>query len=70
MHDKELDAKLDAKVGLCATCKHSRTVKGARTTFWMCERSKTDRSFPQYPRLPVLRCRGYEETVPTTSPPA
>jgi hypothetical protein len=49
------------EVGLCATCKHSRTVTGARTTFWMCRRSLTDATFPQYPRLPVLRCRGYEE---------
>ncbi len=26
----------------------------------MCERSLTDPSFPRYPRLPVLSCRGYE----------
>ena len=26
----------------------------------MCERSKTDPSFPKYPRVPVLECRGYE----------
>jgi len=26
----------------------------------MCELSLTDRSFPRYPRLPVLECRGYE----------
>jgi hypothetical protein len=40
--------------------------------FWMCELSKTDRSFPQYPRLPVIRCRGYEEDpnkFPTKSEP-
>ena len=49
------------QVGLCATCEHSRKVKGARTTFWMCQLSATDPSFPQYPRLPVIRCRGYEE---------
>ena len=58
------------EVGLCGTCRHSRTVKGAHTTFWMCERSKTDRSFPQYPRLPVLRCRGYEEDPAKRLPPA
>jgi hypothetical protein len=46
--------------GLCTTCKHSRTVTAARSTFWMCERSKADASFPRYPRLPVLQCRGYE----------
>jgi len=26
----------------------------------MCERSLSDPSFPRYPRLPVLECRGYE----------
>ena len=26
----------------------------------MCERSRTDPSFPRYPRLPVTSCRGYE----------
>jgi hypothetical protein len=46
--------------GLCATCKQSRKVTAARSTFWMCERSKTEASFPRYPRLPVLKCRGYE----------
>jgi hypothetical protein len=25
----------------------------------MCERSKTDPSYPKYPRLPVKRCAGY-----------
>lgn len=49
-----------AEPGLCATCRHSRTVRGSRSTFWMCERSRTDPSFPRYPRLPVLECRGYE----------
>jgi len=56
--------------GLCATCKHSRTVKGTRSTFWMCERSRTDRSFPQYPRLPVMRCGGDEEEPARQPPPA
>ena len=66
------------QVGRCATCKHSRTVRGKRNTFWMCERSATDPSFPRYPRLPVKSCRGYERTdgapqetpdVPTTVQP-
>ncbi len=30
------------------------------STFYFCERSVTDASFPKYPRLPVLRCSGYE----------
>lgn len=46
--------------GLCATCIHGKTVKGARTVFWMCARSRFDPRFPRYPRLPVLECAGYE----------
>jgi len=30
--------------------------------FLLCERSFTDATFPKYPRLPVLECRGYEKT--------
>ncbi len=48
------------QIGLCASCKQSRTVPAPRATFWMCELSRTDPTFPRYPRLPVLRCRGYE----------
>ncbi len=57
------------QVGLCASCKHSRTISAKRSTFWMCERSRTDPSFPRYPRLPVLRCRGYEEASKNPEPP-
>jgi hypothetical protein len=52
---------MTADPGLCATCEHARTVRGARTTFWMCDRSRTDPSYPRYPRLPVLRCAGYDQ---------
>lgn len=31
------------------------------STFYMCQRSVTDPAFSKYPRLPVLRCVGYEE---------
>ena len=31
------------------------------STFYMCQLSATDPAFPKYPRLPVLRCVGYEE---------
>jgi hypothetical protein len=49
------------KAGLCGTCVHQKLVKNMRgSTFSMCERSKTDASFPKYPRVPVLDCRGYE----------
>jgi len=49
-------------VGLCADCRFMRRVKSDRgSIFYMCELSTTDVSFPKYPRLPVLQCRGYEK---------
>lgn len=48
-------------VGLCASCRHTRVVESrAGSRFYLCQRSRTDPAFPRYPRLPVLRCRGYE----------
>jgi len=52
--------------GLCATCVNSRVVRGAHSRFWMCELSRTDPRFPRYPRLPVIRCAGYQ---PSPDPP-
>jgi hypothetical protein len=50
--------------GLCDTCAHQRIVRNTRgSQFSLCERSKTDKTFPRYPRLPVLECRGYERRV-------
>jgi hypothetical protein len=47
--------------GLCARCRHQRVVRNTRgSAFSLCERSKTDPRFAKYPRLPVLRCAGYE----------
>jgi hypothetical protein len=47
-------------VGLCVHCRYSRTVRGRRSLFWFCERSRTDPQFVKYPRLPVLECAGFE----------
>lgn len=48
--------------GLCATCAHQRLIHNTRgSTFSLCERSRTDPSFPRYPRLPVRECRGWEQ---------
>jgi hypothetical protein len=48
--------------GLCDSCAHQRIIKNTRgSVFSLCERSRTDQSFPRYPRLPVTSCRGYEE---------
>ncbi|HTA33307.1 MAG TPA: hypothetical protein VK721_07775 [Solirubrobacteraceae bacterium] len=30
------------------------------SVFSLCLRSRTDRAYPRYPRLPVLACDGYE----------
>lgn len=47
--------------GLCVNCAHARRVHSARgSLFWLCERSHSDRRFPRYPSLPVLRCTGFE----------
>ncbi len=50
------------RVGLCADCRYMKKIESARgSTFYLCQRSATDSTFPKYPRLPVLHCRGYEE---------
>jgi len=49
------------RAGLCADCRFKRLIESDRgSVFYLCERSATDASFPKYPRLPVLQCRGYE----------
>lgn len=50
-----------APVGLCADCLHSHQIESAKgSVFYRCELSLTDPKFPKYPRLPVLKCSGYE----------
>jgi hypothetical protein len=50
---------VEARVGLCATCRFRRIIAGARSTFYLCERSATDPRYPRYPRLPVVECAGW-----------
>ena len=53
--------ELQRSVGLCADCRFMRRAESDRgSIFYLCERSATDARFPKYPRLPVLRCAGYE----------
>lgn len=48
-------------VGLCFGCAHSRVTGNRRgSVFWLCRRSANDARFRRYPRLPVLRCPGFE----------
>jgi len=51
----------DEKAGLCRSCLHVRLVKTGRgSTFYLCRRAETDPRFARYPRLPVVRCPGFE----------
>jgi hypothetical protein len=51
-------------IGLCAACRHARVVQSARgSTFYLCRLAEVDPRFAKYPRLPVLRCAGYESTT-------
>jgi hypothetical protein len=59
-----LDPSERSAVGLCATCRHARTVPSRRTVYWLCRLAATDPRFERYPRLPVTRCDGYEPGAP------
>ena len=50
------------EAGLCDRCAHVRRIESGRgSTFYLCERAKTDPRLRKYPQLPVLRCVGFEE---------
>ena len=50
------------QAGLCDRCAHQKLVGNTRgSTFSLCELSKTDARFAKYPRLPVVRCEGFEQ---------
>lgn len=53
-------------IGLCADCRYARVVQSSRnSTFYLCRRSEVDPRYARYPRLPVLRCTGYEPAEAT-----
>ena len=53
---------LQQNIGLCATCQFMRRMESDRgSTFYLCQLSATDPSFPKYPRLPILQCMGYQQ---------
>lgn len=59
-----MDAPLEEekRVGLCFRCGQARRVQSDRgSVYFRCLRSRTDPRYSPYPRLPVLRCAGYEE---------
>ena len=60
----------DLEIGLCRACRHVRVVRSDRgSVFYQCRRSFTDPAYPAYPRLPVLRCAGYESQPDAAAAP-
>jgi hypothetical protein len=58
--------------GLCDSCLHQQLVPNTRgSVFSLCLRSRGDRRYPRYPRVPVLSCPGHEPSDrPGAAPPA
>jgi hypothetical protein len=47
--------------GLCSACAHQRLVGNTRgSRFSLCGLARADARFPKYPRMPVLRCDGFD----------
>ena len=48
--------------GLCDSCSHQQIIRNTRgSEFSLCLRSRSEpERFARYPRLPVLRCDGWE----------
>jgi len=66
----EQEKKTPGALGRCADCRFMRKMISDRgSTFHLCQRSATDPNFPKYPRLPVLKCLGYEKCVPEEEVP-
>jgi hypothetical protein len=56
----------EARVGLCFTCRHSQRVPSRTSVYRLCRLAAVDPRFDKYPRLPVLRCAGYDPEEPAT----
>jgi hypothetical protein len=59
--------------GLCEKCVHRKSIRNDRgSVFTMCLRGLTDPAYPKYPRLPVLNCAAFQQSLqpaaPTTNP--
>jgi hypothetical protein len=56
--------RLVRSAGLCGACRFGRPIRGDRgSKFLLCERSRDDRRYARYPRLPVHRCPGHAPDV-------
>jgi hypothetical protein len=54
--------------GLCEGCRWAHAVRTPRSLFWLCGRSREDSRYERYPRLPVVRCEGFEPLPPGEAP--
>lgn len=55
-----MSEKIDAGVGLCASCRFAEVIVSSKQSkFYRCRLSDVDRSFRRYPVLPVVACVGY-----------
>lgn len=61
-HD-DLLAGLAVSPGLCSRCEHLRASRSPGRVFVRCALAAVDPSFPRYPRLPVVDCGGFRETL-------
>jgi hypothetical protein len=53
--------------GLCGACGHGTVLENRRgSRFLLCTLSRHDPSFPRYPPLPVLACRGFQPASPAS----
>ena len=51
--------------GLCARCRHVQIIVSDRgSRFYLCRMSLVDPSFPRYPPIPVVACRGFTPAAP------
>jgi hypothetical protein len=58
----------DTAIGLCDACRHVRLLRSARgSVFVLCQLPPPRPDWPKYPRLPVLRCEGFEPQSPPTA---
>ena len=60
------NAEQAGRWGLCASCAHARVIVSDRgAAFVQCGLAKEDPRYPRYPVVPVLRCAGFTDGVPS-----
>jgi hypothetical protein len=59
-----IDGMTPPPAGLCDRCVHRRDVVTATSRFVLCTRALGDPAYAKYPRLPVIRCPGFDAAPP------